>query len=90
MAETATETHQAQKRHRCDWCWQFVEVGLSIHFGGGYTPGMTEGFLMAVSWGMVLGIIYLTPKGTMNMVWIIALILIALSPLITIAFPSLR
>lgn len=51
---------------------------------------MTEGFLMAVSWGMVLGIIYLTPKGTMNMVWIIALILIALSPLITIAFPSLR
>lgn len=27
MAETATETHQAQKRHRCDWCWQFVEVG---------------------------------------------------------------
>lgn len=66
------------------------DLGLSIHFGGGYTPGMTEGFLMAVAWGMVLGIIYLTPKGTMNMVWIIALILIALSPLITIAFPSLR
>lgn len=24
---TPTETHKAQKRHRCDWCWQFVEPG---------------------------------------------------------------
>ena len=24
---TTTETHKAAKRHRCDWCWQFIETG---------------------------------------------------------------
>lgn len=27
MHATETETHKAKKQHRCDWCWQFVEVG---------------------------------------------------------------
>jgi hypothetical protein len=27
MHSTPTETHKAKKRHRCDWCWQFVEIG---------------------------------------------------------------
>lgn len=25
--QTETETHVARKRHRCDWCWQFIEPG---------------------------------------------------------------
>jgi hypothetical protein len=24
---TPVETHKAAKRHRCDWCWQFIEQG---------------------------------------------------------------
>lgn len=20
-------THLARKRHRCDWCWEFIEIG---------------------------------------------------------------
>jgi hypothetical protein len=27
MNTTPTETHKARKRHRCDWCWQFIEPG---------------------------------------------------------------
>lgn len=27
MHTTPTEIHKAQKRHRCDWCWQFIEPG---------------------------------------------------------------
>lgn len=27
MHVTDTETHKAQKQHRCTWCWQFVESG---------------------------------------------------------------
>ena len=27
MHATPTETHKAQKKHRCEWCWQFIEVG---------------------------------------------------------------
>jgi hypothetical protein len=27
MHTTPTETHKAQKRHRCLWCWQFIEPG---------------------------------------------------------------
>ncbi len=26
MATTRTETHKALKRHRCSWCWQFIET----------------------------------------------------------------
>lgn len=25
MHVTPAETHKARKRHRCDWCWQFIE-----------------------------------------------------------------
>lgn len=24
---TEPATHKAKKRHRCDWCWQFIEPG---------------------------------------------------------------
>lgn len=27
MHMTETTTHKAQKQHRCDWCWQFIEPG---------------------------------------------------------------
>ena len=27
MNMTATETHTARKTHRCQWCWQCIEVG---------------------------------------------------------------
>jgi hypothetical protein len=27
MYATETETHKARKRYRCEWCWQFVEIG---------------------------------------------------------------
>lgn len=27
MQATETETHKAQKLHRCSWCWQFIHAG---------------------------------------------------------------
>lgn len=51
---------------------------------------MTAASIFIVAWGFILAVILFTPKGTMNMVWIVVLILIALSPIATIAFPSLR
>jgi hypothetical protein len=27
MHVTETQTHRARKRHRCQWCWQFIETG---------------------------------------------------------------
>ena len=27
MSQTETTTHKARKRHRCTWCWQFIEIG---------------------------------------------------------------
>ena len=39
MSQTLTETHRARKRHRCSWCWQFIEPGDMYHkyrwFDGG-------------------------------------------------------
>lgn len=26
-AQTEPETYKAKKRHRCEWCWQFIEPG---------------------------------------------------------------
>ncbi len=27
MSQTEAKTHKARIRHRCLWCWQFIEVG---------------------------------------------------------------
>jgi hypothetical protein len=26
---TTTESHKARKRHRCEWCWQRIDVGTT-------------------------------------------------------------
>jgi hypothetical protein len=36
---TKVETHKAKKIHRCEWCWQLIEVGTSYHRYRCYNDG---------------------------------------------------
>ena len=51
---------------------------------------MSSAAILVVVWGAILAFILFTPKGTVNMVWIGMIILIALSPLIPYFFPFWR
>lgn len=51
---------------------------------------MTELFVLAILWGGVLWYVAVTPKEKMQMVWLILVGLVLISPLIALVWPMFR